>query len=52
MCLDDGSDEAMQFISALLDKHAQGLTDDMDEIDKGAVEVYTALLNRWREKQG
>lgn len=49
MCLDDGSDEAIQFISALLDKHAQGLTDNMDEIDKGAVQVYAALLSKWEE---
>lgn len=49
MCLDDGSDDAMNFISSLLDKHSEGLTDDMEAIDKGAVLVYSELLNKWRE---
>jgi hypothetical protein len=49
MCIDDGSDEVMKFISSLLDKHAQGLSDNMEEIDKNALIVYVELLNKWKE---
>lgn len=46
MRLDNGSDEIMTFVTDLLDKHSQDLTNEPESIDKSALEVYCELLRK------